>query len=300
MPHLCNTLLLAAFGAVSFCSNLHAGIIGDALFSFPGQTGYLEDDNLAALRKLPYYAMLRNEFSGEPLEEARIVLGQLGISEAQVEEVVTGSNTKATYGLATGTFSKSDPAVKTRLKRYETKLFDTQMYCAGRATCVLFLEDSVAAFGKPDSLKAMLLARQGLVSRLSTNSEAAGLLDAADRSAPIRGILFGKELQSLLANTPEEWFGKQIRSMNLSGTVTAIGYDVKFGAKVRVDTTVECSSATAAGLLAQAVNALSSFRSIAPSLFSGNAFTFERAQASAVGSRIYMTVDAKEPARRNN
>lgn len=102
-------LILIATLATPFCSGARAGVIGDALLSFPTRTEYVEDDNLAALRSLPYYGDLQGRFSGKALDEAHTVLNQLGVPDAQVEEVVTGSNANLTYGVATGTFSTRAP-----------------------------------------------------------------------------------------------------------------------------------------------------------------------------------------------
>ncbi len=289
------TVLLTALCAVTFCSNLRAGILGDALTSFPAQTEYLEDDNLAALRALPYYATLRNNFSGASLEEVQTVLRQLGISETGVGEIVTGSKADATYGLVTGSFSSKDPAINSRLKLYGAKLLDTKMYCVGRASCILFLEDSLVAFGAPDSLKLMLLARQGVLNRLSTNAEAVRLLETGDKTSPVRGILFGAQLQSALSDTLQQWFGKRMQSMKLPATVTGVGYDVTFGTLIRLRATLQCTSATSAGLLAQTLNVLSSLQPLATPVHSSNGFAFERAKALSTGSRIQLEADASSP-----
>ncbi len=293
-------LLFAACYAAILSASLDAGILGDALISFPGQTEYVEIDNLAALRGLPYYATLRGDFAGESLKEAQTVLRQLGISETQVEGIVTGSNAHATYGLATGTFSSKSPTVQSRLKRYSVKLLDTQMYCVGRATCVLFMEDWMAAFGRPDSLKTMLLTRQGVLPRLSTNAEAVRLLETGDKSAPVRGILFGSQLQSALSDTLEQWFGKRIQSVKLPATVTAVGYNVTFGTTVRLQATLQCTSDSAAALLAQTLNALSSLQSLAGPALSSDGFAFERAKASSSGSRVHLEADSQAPDLKRN
>ena len=288
-------LLLAALCAVNFCSNLSASILADALISFPAQTEYIENDNLAALRALPYYPTLRGKFSSESLDEARTVFQQLGISETQVEEVGIGSNANATYGDDAGTFSSKSPAVHSRLKRYAVKLLDTEMYCVGRATCVLFLEDWMVAFGTPNSLKTMLLTRQGVLTRLSTSSEAVRLLETGDKSAPVRGMLFGAQLQTALSDTLQQWFGKRIQSVKLPATVTGVGYSVTFGTTVHLRATLQCTSGAAAAFLAQTLNALSSLQSLtAPAVGSDN-FAFERAKASSAGNRVHLEADAQRP-----
>ena len=143
-----------------------AEIISQALLSFPAQTQYLEYDNIARLRNLPDYPALRQRFSGKPLEDARVALRQLGIREDQVQEVVSGSSSSAFYVLIAGTFSEASA------KRHATatKLLDTHAYCPGKSGCVVFLEDSLAAFGTPSELKDIVQAHEGLIGRAQRQS----------------------------------------------------------------------------------------------------------------------------------
>ncbi len=89
MPFPQRCVLLILF-LVSLSPFAHAGIVGDALFSFPAQTEYLEYDNLVALRKLPNYNTLRKEFSGKPLEEARIVLASSAFQRTRYKKLSAG------------------------------------------------------------------------------------------------------------------------------------------------------------------------------------------------------------------
>ena len=288
------TLLTAVICSAAFCSTLGASILGYALTSFPTNTDYVEVDNLAALRALPYYRALRGRFSGESLQEAQTVLFQLGISEAQVEEIAIGSNANATYGLAAGTFSRRDPAIKARLKLYAVKLFDTDLYCVGRATCVTFLEDWMVAFGTPESLKSVLLARQGVLTALSGNTEAVRLFESEDKAAPVRGVLFGDDLQSALSKTFQQWFGKLAQSVKFPAAISGVGYSVTFGTTAHLRATLQCSSRNGAALLAQTLNALSLLQSVtASSAASRDSFGFERAKASADGSRVSLAADVR-------
>lgn len=103
----------AFFGLIiALTPSLQTAMVADASFSFPAQTQYVENDNLTELRKLPSYNTLRQNFSGRPLEEAKAVLGQLGVQEDQVQEIVTGSDSAAFYRLVAGT-SSSDAIKRT-------------------------------------------------------------------------------------------------------------------------------------------------------------------------------------------
>ncbi len=168
------------------------------------------------------------------------------------------------------------------------------MYCVGRATCVLFLEDSLVAFGTPDSLKIMLLARQGVLTRLSTNAEAVRLLETGDKTAPVRGIILGAQLQSALSSSLGQWFGKSAQSIKLPVTVIEIGYHVMFGTRVHLEATLQCTSNAAAALLAQTLNALSSLQSMtAPAV--GDGFALNRAKAWSVGSSLHLEASGQAP-----
>lgn len=280
--------------AVCLGMPLYAGIIDDALLSFPANTEYLEYDNLSSLRTLPKYSTLRQEFSGKSLDEARIVLAQLGIEESQVQEIVITSTTNVFEGLIAGQFSAESVSKNPKSRRYAARLLDAQVFCMGRETCVVFLEDSLAAFGSFAQLKNMLLTRQGAHVRLSSNSDAVRLLNATDRNAPVRGMLFGEQLRAAISNAFRDWSGLKADSASLTGTISGLGYTVTFDGKAHVSAAVECASRSAATLLSQTFSGVAALQSLAAPMLS-NDVRFQNVRVSSSGNMMYFRADTAIP-----
>lgn len=157
-----------------------------------------------------------------------------------------------------------------------------------------FLEDWMIAFGTTESLKSVLLARQGVVTALSGNIEAVRLFETEDKAAPVRGVLFGTDLQSALSNTFQQWFGKLVQSVRFPADISGVGYSVTFGTTAHLRATLQCSSRNGAAFLAQTLNALSLLQSMtASSAGGGDNFAFERAKASAADRRVYLQADVR-------
>lgn len=287
----CRRILMAGALVLSAGMTLHSEIISDALLSFPAQTEYVEYDNLASLRTLANYNTLRARFSGKPLEEAKAVLSQLGIEEEQVHEIVSGSSSTAFYGLMGGTFSGEAAAKSARAKNSAVKVGDTQAFCTGKGTCIVFLEDSLAGFGTLDSLKQMLQAREGVITRLSSNGKAVSLMNSAAKNAPVRGVLFGAQLKTGISDILQDWSGWKRDWSQLASNVSGIGYSVQFDIKAHVSATLECTSRTAAAVLLQMINTLSSLQSVtAP-----GSVPFQNLQVSASGDVVYFKADTAIP-----
>ena len=282
--------------ALSLATTLQAGILGDALFSLPSKTEYLEYDNLASLRRLPNYSSLRQEFSGKSLDEARTVLVQLGIDESEVQEIVVAFSSNLFEGLVAGTFSVASASKNPKRNRYAAKLLDTQVFCTGRETCVVFLEDSVVAFGSVAQLKNMLLTRQGALAGLNSNSSAVRLLNGTDQRAPVRGILFGEQLHAAVAGMFQDWSSLKGEGSRLADTISGLGYSVTFDGKAHVNATIECTSRTTAALLSQTFNGLAALQSFTAPLVSAAAnLPFQNVQVSSSGNVMYFRADTQLP-----
>jgi hypothetical protein len=292
----CQRNLVIIFFALSAARDLSAEIISEALLSFPSQTEYVEYDNLAALRTLPDYNTLRQRFSGKPLEDAKIALGQLGIHEDQVHEIVSGSSSTAFYGLVAGTFSGELVAKSARGKSAAAKVLENQAFCPGKGTCVVFLEDSLAAFGTLAELKDLLEARQGFLGRLNSNRKVVGLLNSTERRAPVRGVVFGGQLNTAISDMLQDLSGWNRDWSRLSANISAIGYSVKLDSKAHVSATLECTSGTAAALLVQMLSALSSLQSVTGSTGSSTAgMPFQNLQVSSSGNIVDFKTDTAIP-----
>lgn len=250
LPNLSLVILCAASAA-------HAQIVSQALSVFPALTESLEYNNLAALRALPNYQTLRQQFSGKPLEQAKATLAKLGIPEDQVTEMALGSTPGALYGLLSGTFSGS-VATKfaARTSILPLKLEDTHMFCPAAGTCIVFLEDGLAAFGSPAELKAMLQARQGLTASLGLNSPFVRMMDKSDALAPVRGVASGKQFDSLISGGLRDKIGMDLNWSQFSSSISLVGYSLTFESKAHVRAILECKSAFSAAILKQILGAL--------------------------------------------
>ena len=91
---------------------------------------------------------------------------------------------------------------------------------------------------------------------LSANRDVVILINNTDRRAPVRGILFGGQLNSSVSDMLKESLGWNRDWSGLSSNVTAIGYSVQFDTKTHVSATLDCTSRTSAALLVQMLTAL--------------------------------------------
>ena len=139
-------------------------LVKEALGGFPTQTIRLEFSSPAKLRSLPNYASLRQRYIGPRLRKLVEELGQLGIREEDISDLVLGwqpgSAELALYGFATGRFTAQAVTESASQRNMPaTPIAGKQAYCleAGLAgTCVVVLEDSVGAFGSLTALTSML------------------------------------------------------------------------------------------------------------------------------------------------
>jgi hypothetical protein len=277
---------------------LFAGILSEALISFPANTDYVEFDDLARLRKLPDYATLRKRFSGPILEQTQAVLGQLGIEENEVLQIVTGAHSDTYYGLLTGTLSRSaveqTPAAK-RMKRTLTGGADA--YCGRTDVCILFVEDSLAAFGSLDSLKMIQDARRGTVLRLSANQNTASLLRETQSGAPVRGVLLGPQVQAAVADLlGGEQSSQNTVLLGLSRKIEVIGYSINLDRQTLVNATIACDSAYTATALSGLLSAIRGVNSLMGSIITAPAGApFQIMQTSSSGKNVFLTAEAPLP-----
>lgn len=265
---------------------LRAGIVEEALFSFPANTEYLEYDNLAALRKLPEYKQLREKYSNKSDQEAVALLRQLGVAEAQVREVMNASDAKQQFGLLSGSFGSRVLSKRAASRQYASTALGNQIFCVGGETCLVFLQDSLAAFGSPFELERILQVRRGVVSRLSSNVEVLRLLNANSTAAPVRGVLVGSQLQSGIASVVPAWTNSKASAAELTSRITGVGYSVVFDNKAHVSATIDCSSTAAAFLITETVSALAKLGMGAP---------FQNVELSNSANRVYLKA-AADPA----
>jgi hypothetical protein len=281
--------LTLALGLFSLA--LHAQIISEALSAFPTQTESVEYDNLALLRALPNYDALRQQFSGKPLEHAKAALAKLGIPESEVSELVIGASPGTLYGLLGGTFNGS-LAAKVAGKKgiLPLRLEDSQMFCPGVGTCLVFFEDDLAAFGTPGELKTMLQARQGFIASLSLNGVLVRLLNNTDSLAPVRGVASGSQLDAALTSELRDKLGTQMAWTQFSSGISVFAYSVTLDARAHVAALLECKSPLSAALLKQMLSMLANLQAIAPA-----SLPFQNLQVSTSDNLIDLKMDTTMP-----
>ncbi|HEX4169023.1 MAG TPA: hypothetical protein VHZ55_26460 [Bryobacteraceae bacterium] len=275
-------------------NDLHADIISRALTSFPEQTSYVEYENLASLRRLRVYDRLEQRFAGKPLQEARIALGQLGIREDQVIEMVAASDPTGFYGIVTGTFSEQSLKRNGISQGSAMPALGSRLFCPGSGPCVLFLEDSVAAFGSLTQLAEIAQGHDGSTTRLSSNRTVVSLLNSTDSQAPVRGVLIGGQLEIAISDVLRNWTGWNSGWSQLCGNVRNAGYSVKFDYTAHVAATLECRSAMSATLLLQMFRLLGTVPSVSiPGGDAGAGIPFRNLHASSAGSTIVVKADTR-------
>jgi hypothetical protein len=173
---------------------------------------------------------------------------------------------------------------------------NTHAFCAGRGTCILFLEDSLAAFGTLSSLKEILEVRQGFSLRLNSNRDSASLLDKTQRHAPVRGVLFGSQLNTTVSDLFGGWVGLKSGWPLLSANISAVSYSVELDSKAHVDAAIQCTSKSTAALLSTTLNALCSLNSIASlPVRSAGSPPFQIMQVSSSSDIISIKADCALP-----
>jgi hypothetical protein len=256
-------LLLSLF-ILANAHSLPAQIIPEALQAFPTQTEVIEYENLASLRALPNYDSLQQQFCGKPLAQAKAALQKLGILESQVNEMVIGTSPGTVYGLLGGTFNGAQ-AAKAAIKKglLPVRLENSQMFCPGVGTCLLFFEDWIAGFGAPSQLKTMLQARQGVIANLSLNRILVQLMNNTANSAPVRGAASGGQLLSVLTKELSDKTGFAIDWPQFYSGISVFAYSVTLDSQMHVNVSLACKSTLVASLLTQTLTMLANVQSAA-------------------------------------
>ena len=232
-------------------------LVKEALNGFPTQTIRLEFSNPAKLRGLPNYSSLRQRYIGPKLRKLVDELGQLGIRETDISGLVLGwqpgSAEMALYGFATGNFGAQAIAESAQERNMAPNaIAGKQAYCleAGIAgTCVVVLQDSVGAFGSLTALTSMLEARSGQVPGVGSDSRIAGLVDRADKDAPIWGVAVGPAIPDWFRGWMPNQGSLKLDWQKVFADVNSLTYSVTAADSVTLGLKMDCkSSESAAGL----------------------------------------------------
>jgi len=232
-------------------------LVKEALNGFPTRTVRLEFSNPAKLRALPTYSSLRQRYIGPRLRKLVDELGQLGIRETDISGLVIGwqpgGAEVALYGFATGNFSPRAIAESAQERNMAPNaIAGKQAYCleAGiTGTCVVALQDSLGAFGSLTALTAMLEARGGQVPAVGSDSRMAGLVDRADKDAPIWGVAVGPAISDWFRGWMPNQGSLKLDWQKVFADVNSLTYSVAAADNVTLGLKMDCkSSESAAGL----------------------------------------------------
>ena len=138
-----------------------------AMSGLPTQILRVEYSSPSKLRRLSNYQNLRGKFLGPRLQQLESALGQIGIREDDIDELMIGwkpgDKEMDLFGYASGHFDKAQVASRASADNLTpTPIAGQQAYClsAGVAgTCVVILENSLGAFGPLASLTTLLEAQ---------------------------------------------------------------------------------------------------------------------------------------------
>lgn len=287
MAHKATMLLLLAAGI------LRAEIVSQAMLAFPAKTESIEYDNLYELRRLPDYNALRQRFAGKQLDDAKAALAKLGVNELQVHEIVMGTSPAGFYGLVAGTFS-SVQAMKTAQKNgiWPHAADNEKIFCPKGTSCVVFLEDSLAAFGALEQVKAILETRLGVMPRLGSNATVASLMSSTQSRFPVRGVVYGSQLTSVIADALQDGSGLHINWSQFTSNISAFSYSVSMDSKAHVVAKLVCKSPTTAGVLRQMLGALGGVQSVASKVSS---MPFQNLEVSTSGDLVDLKMDTPLP-----
>lgn len=271
---------------------LNSEVISQAIVALPASTESIEYEDLASLRKLPTYKILSNQFGGGVLQLVRMATSTLGIEEEQVTELILASGASGRCGLFGGTFTGSVVTKRAVTKGIPHIVNDGRtMFCPAGGLCILFLEDTVGAFGNPEQLLGMLESRQGGASSLRSNKALVDRMSETDRRAPVRGAAQGDKLRATLA----EAFHARASYLNwpqYSEYVSSFGYSVNFGAVAHVSASLECKTKGQAAVFAQMLSALVGLQRVASQTGSAeSAAPFQNIQLSSSDRIIHLKMD---------
>jgi len=239
-------------------------LVEEALRGFPAQTIRLEYSSPAKLRALPNYASLRQRYIGPRLKKLVTELGQLGVREEDISDLVlgwqSGSEGGELYGYAKGAFdARAISESATERNMAITPVEGKQAYCldeAASGTCVVLLDRSTGAFGSMTVLTSMLQARNDQIPSLKSDERFSGLIASANKDAPIWGVAVGSAVG--------EWFrGWMPNQGNLKldwgkvfGDVDSMTYSVVTGDNVTLGLKMDCKSPASAASLRQVLEGL--------------------------------------------
>ena len=236
-------------------------VVNEALGAFAPQTIHIEYSSTAKLRKFPNYQSLRRRYIGPKLQALESALGDLGIQEENVDELVlgwqAGKSEMDLCGLASGRFDVKGVAARAASSGVSpTPVAGQQAYCLQAGTCVAALSDSLGAFGSLSSLTALLEARAGQSPNLSSDERFSRLLRIVNKDAPIWGIAVGSAVGDWFRGWVPPQGNLKLDWARVFEKVNSLVYSVEAGAKVNLNLKLDCATQEDAASLRQILEGL--------------------------------------------
>lgn len=264
MKQVVLTGLLALFLIVFPGTTAAQSVVNDALAAFAPQTIRIEYSSPAKLRKFPNYQNLHQRYVGPRLQALEASLGELGVREEDIDELVLGwqegKSQMDLYGLAAGRFDAkgiADHAASRGLS--PTPVAGQQAYCleAGQTgTCVAALSDSLGAFGSLSSLTSLLETRAGQSPSLSSDERFTRLVGTVDKDAPIWGIAVGLAVGDWFRGWMPAQGNLKLDWARVFEKVNSLVYNVEAGDKVNLTLKLDCATQEDAASLRQVLEGL--------------------------------------------
>ncbi len=239
-------------------------LVKEALAGFPPDTIRMEYSSPVKLRKISNYESLRQRYQGPRLQKLESALGQLGIREGDVDELILGWQTGSTemnlYGVASGHFDPQAIAQAAQNRAMPpTPIGNQQAFCLQgglEGTCITALSNSLGAFGSLSALTALLEARAGQRPGLGSNPKMAALIDQANKDAPIWGVATGPAVGDWFKNSMPSQKDIKLDWSKVFQDVESLSYAVNAADKVTVEVNMNCATAEAATSLRQILEGL--------------------------------------------
>ncbi len=277
--------------------------VREALGRFPRATAHLEICDLARMRSLPAYAMLRQRFMSEDMLQLAASLERLGVREEDVDRLALGSGPGSgqkgleLYGMAQGRFDLPRIVGGAQVLGIEPlRVNGYSLYCFGGAPsspCITILDQTRGVFGSRDMVDFMLYATEGTDS-LGTDPMVSARAARAPTDATIWGIATGPavaEWVRVVMPMPAE--GQDSLAPVLS-SVVSIYYEVRAGQKVTLTADLTCTSADNAARLRQTLDAVRLLQQVAwRTLHPDAANPYEQLTVKAQGAQVLVnaTID---------
>jgi len=275
---------------------LGPALLSEALSLFPETTTSLEYDNLIQLRNLPHYEALREQYSGPVFKRLASLLSKIGLTEANVGQIVNGSNGLSFYGMVQGTFSRTNLMRQKLPSGVRLSAVGSEHALCSDDLCLLFVSNSAAAFGSQSDVHAMHDRKEGQSTSFASNPAVIPLLAAADLAAPVIGVGPGTELTSWISNSLASGLAPRLSAVSSLTAVNWFEYSVTLGTKARVNMYLDCSSSLVANTLSASIRSFNALSSLAAGLANkSDSFPFGGVNVQASQNRIHITLEADVP-----